>query len=568
MAVFAVYIPYSEINGGVPSTLAEFHQSIETFPRSRILHFCTAMNYLLRSDDEPVNGLAHDSLVRTLFKPDDASNLLQQREEVRYAFHREQILFVAKTAIMQCADREEVIPTERLQELGRIFLMASDHLPQMSPKPEPLDERFAWFTRQLLPVQEASGFHRFDYKMARSYVMLSESITQLQGANRRYWDIPALFEQATGLPLLTFQSLLWGALTKFRTFDPSKYAIDPRSYSLNQQWFASTTVPPELVDRFLSSVSGTSDQFKAAFERTNWGNSDFTHFRDKPLFRDGENYFLIDFAFLAEKLETSPFWTVHNSLPSAAQKTDLHAFWGDVFEQYGRSLLRSTCRPPKNVFHDRPVFVDRDKGEACDTVVVCDTSAVFIEMKGATFSSRAKYGEDHQRLRTEIDNKLVQQEDGEAKAVWQLKRTIELAFDNQVPERIEGLDLRLIDTVFPLVITRDDIGSAFALNGYLQLKFSDVIQADNISVKVTPIFCMSAEDFERLSAYVKDVPLTDLLHAHYRACREKGDYLLTSYFATSGNELITRLGQRRSDLNASALRRLTESTIEHLGLRP
>jgi hypothetical protein len=193
MAVFATYIPFAEINKNRPSTIDEFHHAIEAFPRTRLLHICSAMNALLRSESEAVDRNAHDSLVRNLFDEATAATLLQPRDEVRFVFHRQQILFVAKTAIVHCADDDQTIEPAEFHQLGRVFLMAGDHLATSITKPQPLAERFAYFASQLLPVQEASGFHRFDHKMARLFSMLNQSAPQLRGRNRRYWDIPALF---------------------------------------------------------------------------------------------------------------------------------------------------------------------------------------------------------------------------------------------------------------------------------------------------------------------------------------------------------------------------------------
>jgi hypothetical protein len=567
MVVFATYIPFSEINENKPSTIEEFHKAIAAFPRTRMLHICSAMNALLRSEDQPVNIAAHDSLVRNLFDDATAASLLQPREEVRYVFHRQQILFIAKTVILYCADDDQTIAPAQFKELGKVFLMAGDHLGTPPKKPEAIPDKFAYFASTLLPVQEASGFHRFDYKMARSFMMLHHSAPQLRDRRPRYWDIPALFEQTCGLPLLTFQSLLFGALTKFVKFDPKAYMDDPRSYGLDRGWFRSTNVRPELIETFLDCVSNTPELFKGSFEKADWGASDFTPFRDRPLFKDGDYYFLIDFAFLAEKFETGPFWTVHNTLKTNAEKIDLHSFWGEVFERYSNDVLKTASDKAVNAVQDSPDFEDESKGQLCDAAVVCGTSAVFIEMKGATFTSRAKYGSDYHRLMAEVDAKLVQEPDGVAKAVYQLKRAVELAFDPSAPEKVKGLDLRLVDTVYALVVTRDDIGSVFAMNGYLQVKFSAAMNDTDASVRVTPLFCMNAEDFERLCAYLGDTALADLLHAHYRACRERGDYLMTSYFATDGNKILKRLGLRQAKVSLGAWSRLAEIAVQHLGLK-
>src|SRR6202035_697930 len=100
MAVVATYIPYSELNDGKPSTLDQFHAQLSVFARTRILHLCSVMNALLRSDENTINQKAHDAMVRAFFEPQLADRLLMKRGDVRVVFHRQQILFVAKTAVL------------------------------------------------------------------------------------------------------------------------------------------------------------------------------------------------------------------------------------------------------------------------------------------------------------------------------------------------------------------------------------------------------------------------------------------------------------------------------------
>jgi hypothetical protein len=342
MATVATYFPYSELNNGTPSTLNEFRTELGAFARSRVLHLCSVMNAMLRSDDEFINQKAHDALVRIFFEPQLAEYLLRKEGDVRFVFHRQQILFVAKTAVLNCPDNGLVLGPTEFRRLGKIFLMAGDHLPTFRTNPEPLDDKFAFFASQFLPVQEASGFHRFDHKIARSYIMLTESAPKFRNCGGAYWDIAKVFEEITNLPLLSFQSLLFGSLARFIKFDLQAFEADPRNYGLSKTWFASTKIPSEAIQSFLSLVSATPAEFQSAFEKADQGTSDFTPFRDHPLFRDGDYLFLIDFAFLAEKFETGPFWIIHNSLPDKPSKDALHAFCGKVFERYGCDVLKAS----------------------------------------------------------------------------------------------------------------------------------------------------------------------------------------------------------------------------------
>ena len=569
MATVATYFPYSELNNGLPSTLVEFQRELGAFARSRILHLCSAINASLRSEDDKfINQKAHDGLVRAFFEPQVAEGLLRKDGDVRFVFHRQQILFVAKTAILNCPDDGLVPGRVEFRRLGRIFSMAGDHLPTFAARPEPLDDKYAWIASQFVAVQEASGFHRFDHKIARSYKMLTESAPNVKCGGGPYWDIARVFEETTKLSLLGFLSLLFGSLARFNKFDPQAFVNDPKNYGLSRAWFASTKIPSEAVDLFLALVSATPAEFRSVYEKRNQGASDFTAFRDRPLFRDGDYLFLIDFAFLAEKFETGPFWAIHDSLPNKASKDGFHAFWGRVFERYGCDVLKAAADQSRNVIYEAPNFTDKGKGQVCDAIVVCGSSAAFIELKGSTFSSRAKYGGDYLQLKAELDEKLVEDADGGAKAVLQLKRAIELTCRRNDPEPINDVDLNRVRYVYPVIVTRDDIGSTLGVNAFLQVRFDAVAQRKQMKKIVTPLFCVNAEDLERFTAYLHDTLFTDLLEAHYRANRERGEHLVNTYFSTSDNAILKEKGIRRPEIHVHSWHELAESAAQHLGLQP
>jgi hypothetical protein len=362
MAKFALYRPYSDLHDNVPSTLESFRTALSGFSRIKILHTCSVMNAALREDKDPRSRRAHDSLVRGVFSPSTADRLLRQDENVRFVFHRQQLLFIMKEALLNCAD-DGKIPATPDDAFGDIFLMASDHLPLQTAKPETLEDKFVWIAANLLPVQEASAFNNFDLSIVRSQLMLFEALPKVEG--KPHYDIPTLFEGITGMPLMTFHSLEFGALTKFLKFDAERFVQNPRNYSLQREWFSSTKVPSAQVDAFLNFSAATPDQLASELPKHNSGPNDYTIFRDKPLFRDGDNLFLVDFSFLAEKIESAPFWTIHSTLGQDERK-DFHSFWGRVFERYSNDLLESAVDGRINALYRNPVFESRPSEEVCD----------------------------------------------------------------------------------------------------------------------------------------------------------------------------------------------------------
>jgi hypothetical protein len=561
MAKFALYIPYSDLHDNTPSTLENFRARLSTFSRIRILHICSTINAALREDKDPRSAAAHDNIVRHVFSPETAERLLRRNENVRFVFHRQQLLFMMKEALLNCHDDGRA-PAVREDVFGELFLMASDHLPLGAPKPDADDDKFVWIAANLLPVQEASAFNDFDLSIIRSRMMLFDSLPKLK--DDPHYDIPVLFEKVTGISLLTYHSLLFGALTKFLKFDAERFVQNPRSYSLQREWFSSTKIPAAQVEAFLNFVSATPDELAAQLHSRNSGPNDYTVLRDKPLFRDGDSLFLVDFSFLAEKIESAPFWTVHSTLGSG-QRENFHSFWGRVFERYGADLLGSVSDGRLNALCCKPVFDSRPNEEVCDAILVCGHSAAFIEFKGATFTSRAKYGNDAHLLRSELDRKLVCSED-RMQAVEQLYRSIQATCRRDGAEQIRELDLKRITTVFPVVVTRDDVGSTVGVNAFLNCRFQERLNRKSLSKAVTPLFCLSSGDLEKLTNYLTKARLTDILEAHYRACRRNGHYLAEPIFAAEGNALLKDARNLKPRILTEAWSNFADTVASHLGL--
>lgn len=186
--------------------------------------------------------------------------------------------------------------------------------------------------------------------------------------------------------------------------------------------------------------------------------------------------------------------------------------------------------------------------EVCDALIVCGDSLLFIESKGATFTANAKYGAEPTKLRQEIEDKLVETR-GARKGVGQLALRIEEVFNRERPRLVEGLDLSGINTVFPVLISRDDIGSAPVINTYLASRFKDLFHRKSVSVTVTPPHSLSAQDLEMICGYLRETSLADLLEERYR-----NDRGLFSSFWLVDNSIIKRIGGRDCGPFSEALR--------------
>ena len=195
---------------------------------------------------------------------------------------------------------------------------------------------------------------------------------------------------------------------------------------------------------------------------------------------------------------------------------------------------------------------------------MCGRSLIFVEAKGTTFTARSKYEGDRNLLRNELETKLVESPD-RAQAVIQLARNIERAFGTSA-EPVDGLDLRYISTVFPVIVTRDDLGALTGVNGFLGVRFDEILNRRGLSVSVAPLICMSSQNAEAISAYLSDTPLADILEAHIRANRRGAARYVTMPLFTIPNSVLSRKGERR--IQIGKFDALVASCLEQLGLKP
>jgi hypothetical protein len=559
---FLRILTYAEVFGGPRPSLSDFRARLASLPKMPLVGICAVLNAFVRSDassDELLNFATHKAMIRAYFPAPIANAILAvaSGDSPRVAFHRQQLLFVAKEALMYASDTSD-LPMSN-QALGELFLIANDHMhTEEDDGIQGTLTSFAKLATTLLPVQEAANGN-VRHKIMRSYQMIK--LAPAFSETKPYFDLAALFKQATGLELSEYFAFIVSAITRFHHFDPAKFMSDPSSYSLDEQWFASTKVTPESIQAFFSLVAATPEAYQHSLQ-TSRGPNDFTAFRDKPLLRDGAKLDLMDLWMLAEKFEAGPFWLVHSQL-SKKEKSLFHSFWGKLFERYIADVFIAAANPEVNVVQSSPLFSGTNE-ELSDTIVVCGRSAVLVEAKSAMFTARAKYEGDYKLLMDELESKLVESGDRE-QAVKQLARNIERAFGPNA-QSIDTVDLKYVTTVFPVIITRDDLGSIAGVNSYLGERFESILNRKQLRVSVAPLICLSSEHAEALSAYLSDTRITDILEAHIRANRAKSARYLTMPFFATANSVLKKRGGRPIPNQIDNFDQLIQECVAELGL--
>jgi hypothetical protein len=548
---FATYFTFSEFNGGVRATPEQFRSELSRFNGPAVVYLCGVMNSVIRDWQGHERREAHEELVRNTFVPQVAERInaiVRDPRNPRGVFHRQQLLFVSKEALFHCQDQggEDPLAAPHGGEFGRVLLMANDLLPKRVTGPAPTREQMINVLSEFIPIAEASGSYKAIHKIIRSRLMLDRFFPN-DGV-----EICQVFERATGVPLNDYFALCFATLCRYFDLDLKKFQHDPGNFVLSQNWFRTTPIAPSVIKNFLAEISANAHEFRTSLEKKTGSANDFTVFRSKPIFGNGEAYFMIDALFLAEKSESGVFWCVNQALP-AASRLRFHQDWGLAFERYVNWLIGESIDGSQNRLYPNPKFSDTGE-EVCDAILICRDSALFVESKGATFTAEAKYGTNSDRLREEIEEKLVETE-GHRKGVGQLAVRIEEVFSRKNPRRIEALDTSRVNKVFPVLITRDDIGAALVMNAYVASRFRELFHRKSVSVTVTPPFSLSAQDLEMICGYLQGTSLANLLEERYR-----NDRGLLSTFWFVENAITERMG----DLKCKPLNNALHSYFKNM----
>jgi hypothetical protein len=281
----------------------------------------------------------------------------------------------------------------------------------------------------------------------------------------------------------------------------------------DKTWFGGL-IDSEVLEKCLAQTASTPEDMREGVTKS-FGTEDFTVFRNRPIIRSGDHFFLLDLGFLVDKIETGPFWFVHQALPSGLKQQSLST-WGDIVERYVNWLVAASVDTKLNRSFANPLFSGTTH-EVADTAILCGNNLALIECKGGFFNAKAKYSGISSEIFTEIQKKLVENEKGSPKGVQQLANSIDRAFSVGSSAAVDGLNIANVTTVFPMLLVRDDIGAAPVINTQLAQQFQSLIQGKQYRVVIKPLIVVSLKVFEYICRYLDSVSLTEILSARIAA---------------------------------------------------
>ena len=272
-------------------------------------------------------------------------------------------------------------------------------------------------------------------------------------------------------------------------------------------WFNKTILTPEQVSAMFDTVCCRLEDFPE--KKKAHGFADFEFLKDHPYFRIGDRVYCLDYEYGLAKLESGVLWRVARSLPEK-QRLAYFGFWGEVFEEYVNWLFEIYANKEKNIICPRPKYLKaKDQKTICDAIVICGKTAVLIEAKLGTCAAEVRYSGDYVKFREFLEDKLVAGTDRDIGVAQLLKAiaNIKTFAPEQLPEYLVG-----IKEIIPLIITKDDIGSSWMTNAYLNARFQQQrTDEDKQKGDVSPLVSMSVSTLERALAALQETALSDIL---------------------------------------------------------
>ncbi len=505
-----VWLPWSELNGTSRLTIEEFRTALRQYPRSAILIACARLSTIFKFGPE-ANTVASQEIneywVPRLMRPDLIDKAMKEVKNGRPIFFQGQLRFLAAEAM-----RLDPAPSEDGSQvpdwaLGALLLGAGEllykkHVPDL---PDELDV-LANLVADFLPTFEIDSITDPFLLFLRFYIYLTVIIPRLP-LHLRTFDVALEFEKVFGFSLKLYSQFVYAFTLHAMTERTQIKVGDVPEAGMPISWFKKTILTDEQISAMFDTVccrlSDLPDQ------KVVHGYADFEFLKDHPYLRVEDKVYDIDYEYAVAKLESGALWRVAISMPTN-RRLSYFGFWGDVFEGYVNWIFESYANKARNTHYPSPRYLN-DKGNKtiCDVLIMCGSTAVLIEAKAATCAASVRYSGDYQLVREYMDKKFVEGADrplGVSQLLTAIDNIGTMPKEN-LPEWLRG-----VKKIIPVIITKDDIGSSWVTNAYLNARFQKKLNRLKYKkLTITPLVTMNVGSLERAVAAMQEMAFSDVM---------------------------------------------------------
>jgi hypothetical protein len=549
-----VWLTWSELVSGPRITKEQFQAQLADYPKSSILIACAKLSVGLGYGPDactvPADRVA-DLHIPILFP----ASLVPT---VRHWFHkRDRIPFfngqlrylAAETVRLKSVHHVPEVPGNGPQndQFGELMLKSGELLYKKYVAVKDELDGYANIAAEFLPVYEITSPTEPLLTFARFYVWLVRVIPRIPKDVLKF-DIEKEFQKVFPFPVITYAEFVLTFATHALQERQTQTHDKPIDATLRKSWFKTTTVSETVLQKMFETLSFSLDNLPEPKDTLGYG--DFEFLKDRPYFLFNGDMYMLDYEFALGKLESAIIWRVLRSLP-ANQKEPWLSYWGLVFEEYVTWMFETYAAPARNKVYSNPRYAN-STDQICDQIIVCGSTAVLIEDKLATCPAADRYSGDYEKIKAYLEDKLVT-----GKGVDQLLNAVERFRDADAPDYLKN-----INKIIPLIITRDDIGSSWGVNAYLNKRFRDKLSRKaRKRVVVTPLVSMNISCLERMMWILQNKTLADVLEERMGA-----DPTLRQPF-DAAVKYVQRGAAPKLHAHVEAFSELTERLIVDFGMK-
>ena len=524
------WLPWSDLVNGPRVTVQGFQDILRKYPRSSILRACARLSVLFNYGPDAGTTVSDEAVEKwapLLFHPGLVGRVRDFASQKRVIFFQAQLRYLAAEMIRLKPYGCEDLPPVPDGMLGELMLSAGELLYQQHQKPTEEMDALANLVAQFLPIYEMDSPTEGFIPFLRFYIFLTINIPRL-AAGLKTFDIPTLFEKQFGFQLTTYSHFIF-CFSMHAMILRGKNSLESALDSgIRMETFKHTKVGQEQVNEMFATVSFDLDALGDS--KPPIGYADFEFLRDHPYFLQNGEIFCLDYEFALGKLESGALWRLLKGLDKEQREPYL-SFWGSVFEDYVSWLFETYASSEMNKFYPAPRYEDGSNEQICDAIIICGSTAILIESKLATCRADVRYSGDYKKVRQFLEDRLVSGTDRRV-GIGQLVR----ALDNITGARLTSLPpwLSSIKKFIPVIVTKDDIGSSWVVNGYLNKRFKQEKKKYKHYI-VTPLVSLSISTLERLMKTLEELPFSAVLEGRIQEDKELNrPFEAASKYAQSG----------------------------------
>jgi len=509
------WVPWQEVAKTPRTSIEELQEILRRYKRSSILLGCARLSVVFNFGPEATTATNKDLALRwipVLFPPSLVNRVSLLAKADRIIFFQGQLRFLASEAIRIEVRDESSLPVIPNEQLGELLLRTAELLYHPHPSPsDPLD-RIANAVARFLPIYEIDSPTDAIIPLLRFSIFLRVIIPRLPEKLKTF-DVEKFFEDKVGFPLKLYTEFIFAFAVHAVSERHERQVGQVIDAGIRVSWFKHMNLRSEAVEAMFKEVSFSLDDELNDIDHH--GYADFDFLRDHPYLSFEEALYCLDYEFSFGKLESGVIWRMLRHVPNGG---DYLTFWGSVFEHYVAWLFETYASARMHKVYVSPAYEDNPSRQICDVIVICDGTAVLVEAKLATCRSDIRYSGDYQKMRAFLERRLVSGDDG-AVGVGQLLnaiRNLATGARSAVPDWVAN-----IRKFIPLIVTKDDIGSAWEVNEYLNTRFEDQFNRKEFKgYTVTPLVSMGIATLEQGIGWLEKMPFSKILEERIKADRQ------------------------------------------------